>query len=70
MGDDHHQDFGKYLGNLTMVSNMLDQLMHHGTIFEFEANRYWLMDKAEQLAICIETPDLAALLRENSYAAL
>lgn len=53
-----------------MVSNMLEQLMHHGTIFEFEANRYWLMDKAEQLAICIETPDLAALLRENSYAAL
>jgi DNA replication protein DnaC len=32
------QDWGKYLGDVTMATTILDRLMHRAAMFEFEGN--------------------------------
>lgn len=43
------QDWGKYLGDNTMVTTILDWLMHRVPILEFEGKSYRLKEPASQL---------------------
>ena len=45
------QDWGKYLGDVTMASTILDRLMHRCTMLEFEGKSYRLKEAAARLAI-------------------
>ena len=48
------QDWGKYLGDLTMASTILDRLMHRCTMLEFEGKSYRLKEAAARIAINTE----------------
>ena len=49
------QDWGKYLGDATMASTILDRLMHRCVMLEFEGKSYRLKEAAARLAILPET---------------
>ena len=44
------QDWGKYLGDKTMSTTILDRLMHRSTLLEFEGKSYRLKDDAARMA--------------------
>ena len=48
------QDWGKYLGDMTMASTILDRLMHRCTMLEFEGKSYRLKEAAARIAISVE----------------
>jgi DNA replication protein DnaC len=50
------QDWGKYLGDATMATTILDRLMHRCAMLEFEGKSYRLKEAAARIAI---TPELA-----------
>jgi DNA replication protein DnaC len=45
------QDWGKYLGDATMASTILDRLMHRCVMLEFEGKSYRLKEAAARIAI-------------------
>jgi DNA replication protein DnaC len=45
------QDWGKYLGDATMATTILDRLMHRAAMLEFEGKSYRLKEAAARLAI-------------------
>jgi DNA replication protein DnaC len=45
------QDWGSYLGDNTMATTILDRLMHHSQLLEFEGKSYRLKEAASRLAI-------------------
>lgn len=45
------QDWGKYLGDATMGTTILDRLMHRSVMLEFEGRSYRLKEAAARLAI-------------------
>jgi len=49
------QDWGKYLGDATMATTILDRLMHRCSMLEFEGKSYRLKEAAARLAINPET---------------
>ena len=44
------QDWGRYLGDATMASTILDRLMHRCTMLEFEGKSYRLKEAAARIA--------------------
>ena len=44
------QDWGKYLGDNTTGTTILDRLMHRSTLLEFEGRSYRLKEAAERMA--------------------
>ena len=44
------QDWGKYLGDKTMGSTILDRHMHRSTLLEFEGKSYRLKEAAARIA--------------------
>ena len=44
------QDWGKYLGDNTMSTTILDRLMHRSTLLEFEGHSYRLKEAAARIA--------------------
>jgi DNA replication protein DnaC len=44
------QDWGKYLGDNTMSTTILDRLMHRSTLLEFEGKSYRLQEAAARIA--------------------
>jgi len=44
------QDWGKYLGDNTMNTTILDRLMHRSTLLEFEGKSYRLKEAAARIA--------------------
>jgi len=44
------QDWGKYLGDATMSTTILDRLMHHAAMLEFEGKSYRLKEAAARIA--------------------
>lgn len=49
------QDWGKYLGDVTMASTILDRLMHRCAMLEFEGRSYRLKEAAARIAISPES---------------
>ena len=49
------QDWGKYLGDATMATTILDRLMHRCTMLEFEGKSYRLKEAASRIAIAAES---------------
>jgi DNA replication protein DnaC len=49
------QDWGKYLGDNTMATTILDRLMHRSHLLEFEGKSYRLKEAATRLA---QTPSI------------
>lgn len=49
------QDWGKYLGDATMGSTILDRLMHRCTMLEFEGKSYRLKEAAARIVNKLET---------------
>jgi DNA replication protein DnaC len=45
------QDWGKYLGDVTMASTILDRLMHRAVMLEFEGKSYRLKEAAARIAM-------------------
>lgn len=45
------QDWGKYLGDATMATTILDRLMHRCAMLEFEGRSYRLKEAAARIAI-------------------
>ena len=45
------QDWGKYLGDATMGTTILDRLMHRAVMLEFEGKSYRLKEAAARLAL-------------------
>jgi DNA replication protein DnaC len=45
------QDWGKYLGDATMGTTILDRLMHRSVMLEFEGKSYRLKEAAARLAV-------------------
>jgi len=45
------QDWGRYLGDATMVTTILDRLMHRCTMLEFEGKIYRLKKAAALIAV-------------------
>lgn len=45
------QDWGRYLGDATMATTILDRLMHRCTMLEFEGKSYRLKEAATRIAI-------------------
>jgi DNA replication protein DnaC len=45
------QDWGKYLGDATMGTTILDRLMHRSVMLEFEGKSYRLKEAAARLAL-------------------
>ncbi|WP_425973478.1 IS21-like element helper ATPase IstB [Tepidimonas sp. HKU78] len=45
------QDWGKYLGDATMATTILDRLMHRCAMLEFEGKSYRLKEAAARIAI-------------------
>jgi DNA replication protein DnaC len=50
------QDWGRYLGDATMATTILDRLMHRCTMLEFEGKSYRLKEAAARIAISPESP--------------
>jgi DNA replication protein DnaC len=48
------QDWGRYLGDATMATTILDRLMHRCTMLEFEGKSYRLKEAAARIAISPE----------------
>ena len=51
------QDWGKYLGDATMGTTILDRLMHRAVMLEFEGRSYRMKEAAARLAIAVEACD-------------
>jgi len=49
------QDWGKYLGDATMATTILDRLMHRCAMLEFEGKSYRLKEAAARIAISTES---------------
>ncbi|MGA0100178.1 MAG: IS21-like element helper ATPase IstB [Steroidobacteraceae bacterium] len=49
------QDWGRYLGDATMATTILDRLMHRCEMLEFEGKSYRLKEAATRIAISPET---------------
>ena len=49
------QDWGKYLGDNTMASTILDRLMHRAHLLEFEGKSYRLKEAASRIAVAPES---------------
>jgi DNA replication protein DnaC len=49
------QDWGKYLGDATMGTTILDRLMHRATMLEFEGKSFRLKEAAARLAVPSDT---------------
>ena len=49
------QDWGRYLGDATMATTILDRLMHRCTMLEFEGKSYRLKEAAARIVISPET---------------
>lgn len=49
------QDWGKYLGDQTMATTILDRLMHRAAMLEFEGKSYRLREAASRLALSAAT---------------
>lgn len=49
------QDWGRYLGDATMATTILDRLMHRCTMLEFEGKSYRLKEAAARIAISTES---------------
>ena len=49
------QDWGRYLGDATMATTILDRLMHRCTMLEFEGKSYRLKEAAARIAIGTES---------------
>lgn len=49
------QDWGRYLGDATMATTILDRLMHRCTMLEFEGKSYRLKEAAARIVINPET---------------
>jgi DNA replication protein DnaC len=49
------QDWGKYLGDATMGTTILDRLMHRAVMLEFEGKSYRLKEAAARLALAPAT---------------
>jgi len=45
------QDWGKYLGDATMGTTILDRLMHRAVMLEFEGKSYRLKEAAARIAL-------------------
>jgi len=43
------QDWGKYLGDITMAGTILDRLMHRAHLLKFDGKRYRLKEAAARL---------------------
>lgn len=50
------QDWGRYLGDTTMATTILDRLMHRCMMLEFEGKSYRLKEAAARLAITADNP--------------
>ena len=48
------QDWGKYLGDVTMASTILDRLMHRCVMLESEGKSYRLKEAAARLTIQVD----------------
>jgi DNA replication protein DnaC len=48
------QDWGKYLGDATMETTILDRLMHRAVMLEFEGKSHRLKEAAARLAIAAQ----------------
>jgi len=48
------QDWGKYLGDATMATTILDRLMHRCAMLEFEGKSYRLKEAAARIAVSPE----------------
>lgn len=46
------QDWGKYLGDATMATTILDRLMHRASMLEFEGKSFRLKEAASRFALC------------------
>ena len=58
-------DWGKYLGDNMMATTILDRLMHHAQVLEFEAKSYRLKEAANRLTGLVrqgDPKDTAAVL--------
>ena len=49
------QDWGKYLGDATMATTILDRLMHRCAMLEFEGKSYRLKEAAARIAVAPES---------------
>jgi DNA replication protein DnaC len=49
------QDWGRYLGDATMATTILDRLMHRCTMLEFEGKSYRLKEAASRIALSHES---------------
>ena len=49
------QDWGKYLGDATMATTILDRFMHRCAMLEFEGKSYRLKEAAARIAITTES---------------
>lgn len=49
------QDWGKYLGDVTMASTILDRLMHRAVMLEFEGKSYRLKEAVARIAMSQES---------------
>ena len=49
------QDWGRYLGDATMATTILDRLMHRCTMLEFEGKSYRLKEAAARIAVSPES---------------
>ena len=49
------QDWGRYLGDATMATTILDRLMHRCAMLEFEGKSYRLKEAAARIAISTES---------------
>ena len=49
------QDWGKYLGDATMATTILDRLMHRCAMLEFEGRSYRLKEAATRIALTPES---------------
>jgi DNA replication protein DnaC len=50
------QDWGKYLGDATMATTILDRLMHRCVMLEFEGRSYRLKEAAARIALNPDSP--------------
>jgi len=50
------QDWGKYLGDATMATTILDRLMHRCAMLEFEGKSYRLKEAAARIVLNPESP--------------
>ncbi len=53
------QDWGKYLGDATMGTTILDRLMHRAVMLEFEGKSYRLKEAAARIALDTEAMSVA-----------